>query len=409
MKDWSNTTVNGVLSTMTDEQQIQPGFSPDIQKNIDLGDRLLEQGKLEEAIHSYHQVLSMKPDCAVAHFELGNALSKQKKLNEALHNYQSASLLRGETVILDKARISRFQKYFEFKVGLIATVPKSGTMYNNYFFSCYHQLLEGKSIDEVSLTPLPPAANLAHTIGLDILYMAHCICPGFQIYQGKYRKPWEKLNIYTEVFREHFIEILNQPRILLNFILDPAINNQVRIVYFYRNPLDQAVSIFRHLQSFRDQKAKYRQDSKGNLILMSSVREFIHCVGIDLYIKHFLTFKVMKNLYPKNILLCKYEDLVRQPKDTFLRVLNHFSHFPEDAEQLPKIEEALKLCSLESMKKLENLLGRSLGDDQIDPNERHIRDGSIGQWKAHLNEEDLLRINNRLNEFGLSLAEFDID
>ena len=116
----------------------------------------------------------------------------------------------------------------------------------------------------------------------------------------------------------------------------------------------------------------------------------------------------MKDLYSDNILLLKYEDLVRDPKSTFLSVLKHFGHDIEDPNHLKKIEIALHLSSKKSLKKIENLIGHSLAKYQIDPNQSHIRDGSVGQWRTHLNKDDLTKIQECLEHFGLSLTDFDV-
>ena len=151
------------------------------------------------------------------------------------------------------------------------------------------------------------------------------------------------------------------------------------------------------------------QDSQGNLVLMTSVREYIHYVGLDAYIKQFLTFKIMKDLYPDNILLSTYENLVREPQTTFLSVLNHFGHDIEPRLHLVVVEMALSLSNRKSIMQIENLMGRSLANDQQELSERHIRSGTVGGWKAHFNDADLAKIEQRLEQFGLSLADFEIE
>ena len=142
---------------------------------------------------------------------------------------------------------------------------------------------------------------------------------------------------------------------------------------------------------------------------MTSVGEYLHHVGLEAYMKQFLTFKLMKALYPENILLLTYESLVRNPKATFLSVLNHFGHDIGNPVHLTTMEKALTLSSQKSMKQIENLVGHALADDQIERNGSHIRDGSTGQWKALLNSDDLGKIQQRLEDFGLSLADFEVE
>ena len=117
----------------------------------------------------------------------------------------------------------------------------------------------------------------------------------------------------------------------------------------------------------------------------------------------------MKDLYLDNILLLKYENLIRNPKSTFLSVLTHFGHDVEDSNHLKKVEMALLMSSKKSLKKIEKLIGNSLAKDQINSNQSHIRDGSVGQWSSHFEQSDLAKIQERLERFGLSLTDFDVN
>ena len=301
------------------------------------------------------------------------------------------------------------------KVGLISTMPRSGTWYIRYFFHFYHHLLLGQSNIHVDIkndhseTPVFVRDN---TIGLDAMSILHVICPGFSCYQGKYRKFWDELTFPDMGYdqSQRFVGYIRRGkfRVPVDRLFNPTLNENVRIAYFYRNPLDQAVSTFNHIQNHKTQGHRYYIDHQGNMTLMSNVSEFIHHVGLEAYIKQFLTFKIMKDLYSDNILLLKYENLIRNPKPTFLSVLTHFGHDVEDSNHLKKVEMALLLSSKKSLKKIENRIGHSLAKDQINSNQSHIRDGSVGQWRTHLNKDDLTKIQECLEHFGLSLTDFDV-
>ncbi|MGD0061307.1 MAG: tetratricopeptide repeat protein [Verrucomicrobiia bacterium] len=59
-----------------------------------LGDVLLREGNVSEAIGHYEQVLWIKPDYAVAHYNLGNALTGSGRLPEAIAQYEQALRLK---------------------------------------------------------------------------------------------------------------------------------------------------------------------------------------------------------------------------------------------------------------------------------------------------------------------------
>ncbi len=287
------------------------------------------------------------------------------------------------------------------KIGLIATMPRSGTWYNQMFFSFYHQLLQGKT--DLQMTAKGNTLNLVNAFGLDRLLVCHTVCPGFGCYQGEYRHSWEKLRFYTAGFDWAKDEIKNMQD------CDPYLNKNVRIVYYYRNPLDQAVSFFRHIQNHTDDQIRYYIDSDGKRNLIKSVPQYIHNVGLEAYIKQFLSFKITKELCPDNILLVKYEHLIRDSKNTFTKALTHFGHDINNPYHQEKMAQALACSSRDSAKKIEKSMGHALGNDQINPNETHVRSGAVGQWKEYLTDDDLERIQQRLECFGLSLDDFDIE
>ena len=58
--------------------------------HFNLGNALMGQGKLDEAIAAYRRAIGIKPDFADAHSNLGNALAGQGKLDEAIVAYRRA-------------------------------------------------------------------------------------------------------------------------------------------------------------------------------------------------------------------------------------------------------------------------------------------------------------------------------
>ena len=136
---------------------------------------------------------------------------------------------------------------------------------------------------------------------------------------------------------------------------------------------------------------------------VADARDFLLSLGIDSYIKQFLTYRVMKKAYPDNLLLIEYEDLVRAPSLVFGQSLEFMGHPVNSTARQQAFSGALKFSSMESLKKIERQMGHSIADDQIDPEASHISDGAIG------NQDDLQRVNERLAAFGMSLGEFTLD
>jgi tetratricopeptide (TPR) repeat protein len=55
-----------------------------------LGNALLREGKLQEAIGHFEQALRIKPDFADAHYNLGVALETLGRTQEAIQHYKQA-------------------------------------------------------------------------------------------------------------------------------------------------------------------------------------------------------------------------------------------------------------------------------------------------------------------------------
>jgi hypothetical protein len=277
------------------------------------------------------------------------------------------------------------------------------------FFWFYLQLLTGKTDLELRPGGLLHRKHIAKIcnidLGVDELLICHNQCPGFEHYSGEYRQAWDQLNYYAEGF--NFPNCLLKPDEKADY--DPVLNSNVRIAYVYRNPLDQAVSFFRHIQNHKDARHRYYVDSDGEQHLIEDVRQYVLNVGLESYIKQFFTFKVVKQMCPHNLLMLKYETLTANPARGFAAILYHFGHDLSNPSNQQKIVQALALSCKDSIKRIEKTLGHSLVGDQADPNESHVRGGEVGKWTKHLNNDDLDEIQKRLARFGLSLADFDVE
>ena len=70
--------------------RIKPGYAA---THYNLGDALDKQGKLKEAIRHYSEAIRLKPDYAKAHYNLGIALQRQGKIKEANIHFSYARRL----------------------------------------------------------------------------------------------------------------------------------------------------------------------------------------------------------------------------------------------------------------------------------------------------------------------------
>lgn len=308
---------------------------------------------------------------------------------------------------------------------LVATLLKSGTWYSRSFFWLYDQLLASSHASAVgwnsayrlsSLEAPGGRIDLAKAIAshqlhdkqnlrqlrIQPLYVCHAVCPGFVQASDPMRPKWNKLAFYTPGYN-YGEELMGRD---VKGRLNPLQDDAARIVYLYRNPLDQFVSCWEHARRHNDERNRQKLLADGTLTPISDLRDFIfEASALDSFIKHYHSFRYMKAKCPSNILMIAYEEVTRTPESAFSKILAHFGKPVSTERERECVSEALQMCSLESMRNVEKKLGRSVSNDQTGS---HIRDGRIGQWRDHLDEGDVQRVERRLNEFDLSLEQFTL-
>lgn len=274
-------------------------------------------------------------------------------------------------------------------MGFLSTMPRSGTWYTFYFFEFLFSALEGRAqLKESHLFEVYPSASLAKV-------HVHSYCPGFaQAYHGSHREAWDKRANATSGFDMYdYGSVLaeDNPDVFL-----PARNGRVRIVYIYRNPLDQVVSHFFHAQ-----KNKF----SDLLPQCASPAEYLRNGALRAYAKQYFTFSAMKALFPANILMVRYEDLMRNPRSVFAEILAHWNFMLDAPERQDAFDAAIELAGMKNLRAREIALGRSLGGDKLDPGASHMSGGEISKWRNYYTQADIDWATSELAGFGLSLDQ----
>ena len=303
----------------------------------------------------------------------------------------------------------------KYRPALISTMGRSGTWYNREFIFFYNQLLNGKKADQIIDEMIKNKTKIKYMVRVnrkilsyDAFFISHWLAPGFiESYKGKLKEKWENLKFYgTEIPSRptEYMDIYN-----VDYHCNPYRNKNAKVVYYFRNPLDQAVSYFRTIQTHKVKDLNFYIDEKGNKKPFKDIHDFLRTVGIDMYIKHYLSFKLMKDFFPENFLLIEYEKMISDPVENFKKVLNFFNHNVEKLNFSKEFDEAIKLSSKESITKLENSYGTSISKASTDDRIRQVTDGTIGKWKQNLTDEDLKYVDQRFKEFDMSLSNFILE
>ena len=170
-------------------------------------------------------------------------------------------------------------------------------------------------------------------------------------------------------------------------------DNTAGFIYFVRDPRSVAISLSHHMNQSLEKavdmmlnKNQFMEpDDSGGLL------EFFSSWKIN-----YLSWKNSK--YPK--LIIKYEELKKDPFETFKKILNFISQFKKIEIDDEKIHKIIKKCEFENLQNQEKRKGfkERKGKDLF------FRKGEIDEWKNKLpnslNELIKKNFNSEMQELG---------
>ena len=278
-------------------------------------------------------------------------------------------------------------------VSLICTIPRSGTNLLSYFFK-YLALFLTKN-DLIANEPEQEVfsqliSGFSHKLGRQPPMIGHGYCPGFETYNSNpWHKQWSSIPSTNDWFN-----VVSQYGVASNTSYDPNLNTKVRLAFTYRNPLDCMLSLYDHLQ-------EHREFDQSLLSL-----EFLTASILPQYIKSYVSFREMKQIFPENIFFLSYELLMSDRKKYLLQVASFFS-FNEEPNFQAAFLKAFEFTEVAKMKMLEQFMNKTLADDQksYDTSKSHIRAIDRSLERGNIPSEILDQIKLMLQEY--NITEFD--
>ncbi|KAK4489574.1 hypothetical protein RD792_005386 [Penstemon davidsonii] len=282
------------------------------------------------------------------------------------------------------------QKYFKAhdKDIIVPTLPKSGTTWLKALtFS-----IVNRSIYSINQSPL-------------LTTNPHDLVPQLEL---KFYAKSENPNLDDEnIFP-------TSPRIYATHVPYHLLSNSIheskcRMIYICRNPLDYFVSY-----RFFLLENEFESEKKRLLSLEESFDMF--CRGIYPYgpfWSHVLGYWNAHLKNPDRVLFLKYEDLKEDIVLNVKKIADFIGFgFSEDEEKRGVIEEIVKLCSFENMRKMEvNKTGVFSGSVIEVKNCSFFRKGEVGDWANYLTPEMIERfdkiIEAKLQGSGLNFKYSD--
>ena len=272
----------------------------------------------------------------------------------------------------------------------LTTMPRSGTWFTKYVFHILnHRLCDNSRI----VTPPPHLRNYE---GLSLnAYHSHASNARFD--SGVMG---ELESIYGNI--EYMVDGYDFGDTLQERVAE-LIGSIPKTVYIYRNPLDQCISFFRHLQHH---KGEYR-NTLAKFDEMKTPRDFFRGGGLESYIKQFVSHYWVQRNFLDSVLMVKYEDLKRDPEEEYSKILTYSLGRPLAVREKEALAFATKVVVPENLKALERLTGGSLGGDQKKAGESHMRGGSVGGWKEHYSDSDIVYLKQILEKWKIPESCFD--
>jgi len=280
------------------------------------------------------------------------------------------------------------------RVGLISTMPKSGTLYMMNVLWCYSQFLEGKTID---LMPREQYPFLLNGISARVYRGGHWEAPGYRDIMSTIDplySSWSNLRYYADPLDTGIFSPLAPHD------TNPYENTEARIIHVYRKPLDQFWSWYNYVETYFPENYKQFIRSGESFKIETLEDSIFEASSLKSYIKRWHTFKVMADHFPQNFFLIKYDELMSYPKQKFKEMLTFLgspivTQLQEDA--LAAALGATNLTKLKKDKEKYGDIGRAF----------HITDGRSNTGEQHISSQNIERIEAEFKRFGYSLADFD--
>lgn len=295
----------------------------------------------------------------------------------------------------------------------ISTIPRSGTHYIQQLFFALSKLAgEGEEKYLALRKSSSPSIAKNQTLGLNLFAVGHLLCPRImKSFSENKLAQWESLGLFSAAYNS-FVGVIQNDAKAREFVannggFDPE-NKNARFVLIYRNPLDQMVSYYKHAQNHVDPTLQGYTNSQGDYQKFDDLSDFIFNGALDAYIKYYLSYVWSLDRYGERIKMIAYERLRDSPFEVLSEILVYAESNPAPSQLSWQIKKAIHYCQPEQLKALERAAGSTMANDQkqTERENSHIRDGGTGSWRRFIDGKTVDRIEKRLNEFDLSLADF---
>ena len=255
----------------------------------------------------------------------------------------------------------------------LASYPKSGNTWLRLFLKAYIQNNNknfniNNEINDTFKVDIFPNLKNFETLNIK--------CNGFQDVVENWITIQELLNLKNKL---NFIKTHNALCTINNYKFTNKINT-LGGVYIVRDPRDVAVSFSHHMGKSFEEITDQMINEKFMICESSFVKKGFNSTILSTWSNHYNSWKNFDN---KNILIIKYEDLIKDTFNEFLKLikfLNKLCNLDIDKDRITKSIELTKFKNLQSLE-------TNLGFEEKTKSKNFFRKGKMGSWKFELDRK----------------------
>lgn len=304
-----------------------------------------------------------------------NDLVLQKKITAPKVNRMSYIIERLKTIWSSNNKNEAAIK----KIFWLASYPKSGNTWLRIFLFKIYQLSRQKVIlDELSGVGLMPANRkwLDALTGFDTACLTDDEADHIKSDTSQWFAQLQKDTLYYKSHEAYTYFDDGEPRI--------PVANSLGAIYLVRNPLDVSISLASHYNCSIDDAIGYLNDPDYTIAgtacgYQPRLRQMYY--SWSGHVKSWLSAKNIRHL------MVRYEDMKRQPLETFTTIVN-FLNLNVSSDM---IKSALEETRFDKLKALEAEKGFNEAMVHGNP---FFRKGIVGDWKNTLSQEQVDKIVN---------------
>ena len=263
----------------------------------------------------------------------------------------------------------------------LASYPKSGNTWLRAFLSTYLYMdIEKDTFDFNILNKIEQFPKLIHFKNIGVLPK------NFEEVSKCWIPMQKKINLRNKLV---FLKTHNAFGALNNYNFTDK-NNTLGAIYLVRDPRDVLISYSKHMNNDIEKTLKFilEDNHMGHLEQKNNVFSELRGSWGQNYNswKHF-------NLNKK--ILIKYENLIADPFETFLLIVNYLNSLANVKIDKEKIKKCIELCSFKNLQNLEKKIGFA---ERPKEKELFFNQGKSKQWSDVLNEKILYKIEKKFKK-----------